>query len=139
MVDGLHVARHNVGLRQQEMDVEHVLLAHNNRPKTNNVSIASVKDHHIRLVLLQIGCHLFTPDGIPCQTERLLSRMTQHHAAGLAQPRRQLRYGVSAVSTVLAAVGFRNLNIAETARIGHHRQVAKPWLRSSAASLSFCT
>lgn len=120
------MARHNAGLRQQEMNVEHVLLPHNNGPKTNDVGIARVQHHHVRLVLLQIGRHLVTPDGIPGKIERLLSGMTQHHATGLSQPLRQLRHGVSAIGPVLSALGFRNLNIAEEGRVGHDRQVAKP-------------
>ena len=76
-------------------------------------------------MLLQIGRHLVTPDGIPGKIERLLIGMTQHHAAGLTQTLRQLGHGVSAIGAVLPAVGFRNLNIAEEGRVGHDRQVAE--------------
>ena len=77
-------------------------------------------------MLLQIGRHLVTPDGIPGKIERLLIRMTQHHATGLAQPLRQFGHGVCAIGTVLTAVGFRYPDITKGGCVGHDRQVAKP-------------
>lgn len=51
--------------------------------------------------------------------------MTEHHAAGFPQKLCQLRHGVSAVSTVLAAVGFHYPDIAVCCFPGHDRQVGK--------------
>jgi hypothetical protein len=60
--------------------------------------------------------------------------MTEDHATGFTQTFCQFRYRVSAVGTVLAAVGFRNQDIAKRGLFIITVRLVNPWLRNSAAS-----
>jgi hypothetical protein len=57
--------------------------------------------------------------------------MTQHHATGLAQPLRQLRHGVSAIGTVLPAVGFRNRISPKAVASVMTVRLLNPWLAAA--------
>ncbi|MNE20967.1 hypothetical protein D3C80_1141120 [compost metagenome] len=87
--------------------------------------ITGIQYHHIRLLFLQFGGNVRTPDGVSRNKKRFFIRVAKHHAARLTQTLRQLRHGIRAVGAVLTTVIFAQLNVTKAAVFRHHGQIVK--------------
>src|SRR4051794_16906615 len=115
VVHGLHVAGHDGAAGNCLVDLEDVLLAHDDGAKTNDLSIAAVQDNNIGRVLPEALLDVRVPDSIPGEIQGSLIGVPEDHSAYSPQSVADLLHGL------VAAMLARGLDKGDAVKIGIRR------------------